>query len=100
MPDTEFNSVEPVRFIPSDGAAPPLRDGIGQRPDVGDRDDVLRFHRRDRRTFLVGNVAEFECALGALESERAAQAWRDARVGAHKAGRGSNGKCRINAAKI
>ena len=22
MPDTEFNSVEPVRFIPSDGAAP------------------------------------------------------------------------------
>ena len=29
MPDTEFNSVEPVRFIPSDGAAPPPRDGIG-----------------------------------------------------------------------
>ena len=24
MPDTEFNSVEPVRFIPSDGAPPPL----------------------------------------------------------------------------
>ncbi len=41
MPDTEFNSVEPVGFIPSDGAAPPLRDGIGQRPDVGDRDDTV-----------------------------------------------------------
>ena len=72
MPDTEFNSVEPVRFIPSDGAAPPLRDGIGQRPDVGDRDDVLRFHRGDLRTLLVGNITELECALGALESERAA----------------------------
>jgi len=29
MQDTEFNSVEPVGFIPSDGAAPTSRNGIG-----------------------------------------------------------------------
>ena len=29
MPDTEFNSVEPVRLIPSDGAAPAPGDEIG-----------------------------------------------------------------------
>lgn len=63
MLDTEFNSAEPVRFIPSDGSAPPPRDGIGQRLDVGDHDDVQRFRRRDLWTPLVGNIAELECAL-------------------------------------
>ncbi len=63
MPDTEFNSTELVRSIPSDGAAPPLRDGIGHRPDVGDRDDILRFRRRDLRTLLVGNSPNLNARL-------------------------------------
>ncbi len=66
MSDTEFNSVEPVKFIPSDGSAPPLRDGIGQRPDVGDHDDVLRFRRCDLRTLLIRNIAELECAISGI----------------------------------
>ncbi len=53
MPNTEFNSVEPVRFIPSDGAAPPLRSCHGRDPG-----DVFPTHGHDDTPPLVDHAPD------------------------------------------